>query len=267
MSYTDVAETKRRAEAGDPDAQLSLANTFASNFRPADAIEWYRKAAAQGSIEAAYRMGTILLSGAVGIPAEKSVKPNNVTGIELIFMTATNRYKAAYYDMYRAHRDGIGVSKDIVQAYAWLQLDVDSASGFLTAASHQAELNRMALDLDVATSQAGKQFAALYKAGHWPTLTVVPPPAAAPSPAPVPAAKYALSTPLPPKPDPGLKVNGITYGKVPVVIINGKSLAEGDTVTIPLKPKALAVKCLKIETNSVLVSVEGEELPRRLSRH
>ena len=33
MGYTDVAETKRKAEAGDPAAQLSLGNTFASNLR------------------------------------------------------------------------------------------------------------------------------------------------------------------------------------------------------------------------------------------
>lgn len=43
MNFTDVAETKRRAEAGDVAAQLSLTNTFASNFRPTDALVWYRK--------------------------------------------------------------------------------------------------------------------------------------------------------------------------------------------------------------------------------
>lgn len=66
--------------------------------------------------------------------------------------------------------------------------------------------------------------------------------------------------------DPGFKLNGITYGKVAVAIINGKSLAEGDTAMIPLKPTPLAVKCLKIETNTVLISVQGEETPRRLLR-
>src|SRR5690349_20936725 len=93
MNYTDVAETKRKAEEGDPGAQLSLANTLASQHRPSDAIPWYRKAAAQGSIEAVYRAGSILLTGAVGIPPEKAVKADPATGIQLIFCAATNHYR------------------------------------------------------------------------------------------------------------------------------------------------------------------------------
>jgi hypothetical protein len=46
MSYTDVAETKRKAEAGDKAAQLSLGDTFASQNRPSDALEWKRPLAA-----------------------------------------------------------------------------------------------------------------------------------------------------------------------------------------------------------------------------
>jgi hypothetical protein len=266
--YTDVAETKRKAEAGDPAAQLSLADTLAGQNRPADALPWYHKAAAQGSIVAVYRVGKILLSGAYGIPSEKSVKADPATGIQLIFIAATNRYTAAYHDMHTAYRDGIGVAKDIVQAYAWLQLDADTSGGFLTASMRQAELNRLALDLDTSASQAGKRLAALYKAGRWPALTVLPP-----APVPAAASKLVPSTPAAilttpsPRPDPGLKLNGLVFGTTRIASINNKTLAEGETVTIPLRPKPVTLKCIKIETNSVVVILEGEETPRRLFRN
>jgi hypothetical protein len=268
MGFTDVAETKRKAEAGDLSAQLSLANTLAGNLRPADALEWYKKAAAQGSIEAVYRIGGILLSGAAGVPMEKAVKADPRTGVKCIFCAATNRYTAAYYDMHRIYRDGIGVAKDLVQAYAWLQLDVNSTVGFVSATARQAELNRLALDVDVATSQEGKRLAALYKAGQWPELKLLPPtPApvpkvATPTPKMVPA---VASTPAP-KPDPGLKLNGIAFGNTPLAIINGKGVAEGETVTLPLKPKPVTLKCVKIETNAVVVMLEGEDTVRRIPK-
>jgi len=63
MGFTDVAETKRKAEAGGAAAQLSLANTFAGQLRPADAVPWYQKAASQGSLEAVHKLGNILLTG------------------------------------------------------------------------------------------------------------------------------------------------------------------------------------------------------------
>jgi hypothetical protein len=270
MGYTDMAETKRRAEGGDARAQVALANTLAGQFRPADALTWYQKAAQQGSIEAIYRVGTTLLRGARGIPAEKTVKADPVTGIELIFCAATNRYKPAYHDMFTAYRDGIGVAKDGVQAYAWLQFDVDATAGPLTSSVKRAELNRLALDMDVATSQAGKRLAAQFKAGHWPKLVVVPPApavavAAAPA-APKPVAPPAPATKTAPavRPDPGLKLTGLLFGSNPVAVISGKAVAEGETVTVGLKPKPVTFKCIKIESNSVVVVVEGEDEPRRV---
>ncbi len=44
-----------KAEAGDAQAQVSLAGSLASNFRCADALQWYRNAANLGNADAAYR--------------------------------------------------------------------------------------------------------------------------------------------------------------------------------------------------------------------
>ena len=49
-----------------------------------------------------------------------------------------------------------------------------------------------------------------------------------------------------------------------VAVVNGKTLSEGESATISVKPGTLKIKCLKIETDSVLITVEGEEAPRLL---
>jgi len=62
-----------------------------------------------------------------------------------------------------------------------------------------------------------------------------------------------------------LKLAGITAGtKSNLAVINGKTLAEGESVTIQLKPESVTIKCLKIEKDSVLIAVESEDQPRWL---
>ena len=257
---TDVAETKRKAEAGDSAAQFTLADIFAGQSRPADALVWYRKAGEQGRIDAIHRIGQILLFGAAGLPSDKSVRADAATGIRFVFWAATNRYIAAYYDMHRAYRDGLGVHKDRVQAFAWLQLDVASKFSPITASMHQSELNKLALDLDLPAIETGKRFAAQYNAGQWPKLN----PVAQQSSNAVRPGHGNSGTSVS---EPVLKLNGLLLGTNPMAIINGKTVEEGSIATIPLKARSVTLKCIKIETNSVLIHLEGEERPRRLYRN
>jgi hypothetical protein len=53
-------------------------------------------------------------------------------------------------------------------------------------------------------------------------------------------------------------------GKVPLAVINGKTLSEGESAAISVKPGTLRINCLKIEKESVLTTVEGEDAPRLL---
>ena len=263
--YEDMAEIKRKAEAGDARAQHKLANSLASEFHSAEALQWYGKAARQGDLECFYSTGRMLFYGAVGIPKEQAVPANPAEGIRIIFRAATNGYHAASHDMYRAYNEGRGVAKDTVQAYAWLQLHVDTDRTSFLPSVPRIELNRLALEVDVATSQEGKRLATLYRSGKWPELVVQAPPA--PKPAPVASTPKAPAKPVPsapPKPAPFLKLNSIAMGQNPVVMINGKMLGVGETATIPAKPEARIIKCLTIEKDSALVSIEGETEPRRL---
>jgi type II secretory pathway component PulC len=125
---------------------------------------------------------------------------------------------------------------------------VNETPGFVLGSAHQAELNRLALDVDVATSQEGKRLAALYKAGQWPVLVIKP---KAVESAPVASTK--------PKAEANLVLTGIVSGRAPIAVVNGKTLAVGQTIAISIKPETYSVKCLKIDKDYVLVSVDGQE--------
>ena len=53
-------------------------------------------------------------------------------------------------------------------------------------------------------------------------------------------------------------------GRIPLAVINGKTLSEGESAAVSVKPGTLTIKCLKIEKDSVLIIVEGEDAPRLL---
>ena len=59
----NVAITKERAERGEAGSQVELADNLAANQLVAQAVEWYRKAAEQGNVEAKFRLGDILIEG------------------------------------------------------------------------------------------------------------------------------------------------------------------------------------------------------------
>jgi hypothetical protein len=235
----DVAAIKQKAEAGDSNAQLTFADTLAHNFRTAEALQWYRKSAQQGNVQAVYKVGNLLLFGASGIPNDQIVKPIPPEGIRWTFQAATNLHAYAFWNMSKALQRGLGVSTNVTEAYAWLQLFADTGPGSIVG---RVELNGIALKLDTATIQQGQKLAAQFKAGNWqrPVTRTIPEGASL------------------------LKLNGISGGKIPLAIINGKTFAAGESGTISLKPVPLAVKCLKIDKDTVTIAVDGEAAPRVL---
>jgi len=237
MGFGDVAALKRRAEAGDAAAQVALGEALASNFHSSEALSWYRKAAAQGNIAGEYHLGHMLLSGGPGIPQIFSVKPNPAEGVRWTFIAATNGYPQACYDMATVLREGYGVRKSLVEAYAWLKLYAGTVPGSIVGRVH---MNELALNMDTEALGRAEALAAEFKAGNW-----HPP--------------VARATP---EGDPRLKLGGITFGgKRSLALINGKTLAEGESASLSVKPGTLTIKCLKIEKESVLISVEGEDSP------
>jgi hypothetical protein len=210
---------------------------LASSLKATEALEWYRKAAAQGSVEGKYNVGHMLLFGAPGLPANMSVQPKPAEGIRWTFMAATNSNANAWLDMSKALRQGIGTSTNLTQAYAWLSLYAKSSSGLVLG---QVYLNELALQMDTRTLQQAQNLAEQFRAGKWQPPSI-------------------------PETDPRLKLGGISFGSgTSLAMINGKTLAEGESATVTFKTGTLNIKCLKIQKDSVLIAVEGEDNPRLL---
>ena len=240
LKYSDLATIKQRAEAGDAVAQAKLGQTLAESYRPIEALDWYRKAAAQGNVEAEYQLGKMLLFGSPGQPAQLSVKQKAPEGLRFTFMAATNLHPYACWNMAKAMRQGLGTSTNLVEAYAWLTLFSQTSAGSFSA---QFEMNDLALQLDTDSLRQARNLATLFRAGQWaaPVLRAVP------------------------EGDPRLKLNGITFGtKHPLAVINGKTFSPGESAQISVKPGWVTIECLKVEKDSVLISIEGEDGPRLL---
>lgn len=240
MGMGDVAVIKQKAEAGDAAAQVALGGALASKFHASEALDWYRKAAVQGNVEGEYHVGEMLLFGAFGIPQTLGVRPNYPEGIRWTFMAATNFHANACLNMAKALRQGLGVSTNLVAAYAWLSLFATTPPGTF---SGRYQMNELALQLETSAIQQAQNLAAQFKAGNWQVPVIQSTPEGASR----------------------LKLGGITFGgRTPLTVINGKTLSEGESATVSLKPGTLTIKCLKIEKDSVLISVEGEGTPRIL---
>lgn len=237
LGYGDMAAIKQKAQAGDAAAQFALANGLASNSQSREALEWYRKAAEQGHVEATFKVGECLLFGAWGI-GDQGVRANPTEGIRWTFRAATNHHAKACRNMARALREGIGVNSDPIEAYAWQQLSAEFGGPI-----SRFELNQSALKMDLPSIQTAQGIANQLKAGGWrlPSVRIFP------------------------ENDTRLKLNGITIGpKSSLAIINGKTLGEGESATIQLKDVTFKLTCLKIEKDSVQVAIEGEDAPRQL---
>lgn len=281
-----VAEIRRRAETGDPQAQLSLGKGFEVQKRSADALHWYARAAARGNMEGAHNAGKLLLLGAPGNPPDQQVIAMPEQGLQWVLWAATNRYVPAYETMHRAYLEGLGTPKDPVRACAWLELHLNTTSEPKEAGAQK--LNRLATELGEASYEEAKRLAASYAAGQWtgsaPTnrpaqpVAVQPKPATPPGPPPAttqaqpnpsvpvaaPAAQPERPAAVAPRPDLGLKLNGILSGSKAVAVINGKGVSEGESATFTTPQGTFTIKCLKVDREGVQLRVEGEDSPRLL---
>ena len=234
----NLAITKERAERGEVNAQVELADNLAANQLVAQAVEWYRKAAERGNVEAKFRLGEILLNG-VSTPSdpEQRVAPNPAEGVRWTYEAATNFHSGACHNMSYILENGVGLGTNLVESYAWLELYARS-----NAASAHVDMDRLALRMDLQEIRESHTLADQFLRRHWPRHV---------------ARKFAEA-------DLALKLNGITVGPVSLAIINGQTLEEGDSFTVPARDGTARINCVKITPESVQIAVEGEGEPRVL---
>jgi TPR repeat protein len=234
----DLAITKERAERGDAKAQVELADNLAANLLAAQAVEWYRKAAEQGNVEAKYRLGEILINGSGIRPSpDQRVAPNPTEGVRWTFEAATNFHAGACRNMSYVLEYGVGLDRNLVESYAWLEVFARS-----NLSDAHAAMDRLALRMDLAEIRESHALAGRFFSREWPHHVT---------------RKFSEA-------DLALKLNGFTIGPVSLAIINGQTLEKGDSVVMPVKDGTARVTCVSISEDSVLVAVEGEEEPRVL---
>ena len=163
VAFDDASILKQKAESGDCQAQVALGDLQSSNFHPAEAIQWYRKSANQGNIDAAYKLGSQLFretyDSSTGV-----IKPNPAEAIRWTLCAATNHHSGACLELARAFKRGQGITTNLVEAYSWAQLALNLKNNSLMA---RVELNQIALRLDSAGIQKAQSLAAEFMAGDW----------------------------------------------------------------------------------------------------
>lgn len=115
----DFEDTKKKAEAGDANAQDALGDMYRKGKLVqrdyGKALEWYKVAAEQGNPNAQYAMGA-MYSGGMGVSKDK------VRAVEWWKKAAANPFASdAHYALGWAYETGEGVPKDIVKAVEWYQ--------------------------------------------------------------------------------------------------------------------------------------------------
>lgn len=235
----EVPTLKRKAEAGDREAQVALGQALANRSRPADALDWYRKAAAQGSSTAAWLAGELLLFGKPANEDAQRVVAKPEEGLALTYFAATNRNAEAWHNMSIALQRGLNGKTNNVEAYAWLRLYAE-----MNPAPRKRELDTLALMLTVQELDHANAIAQNARSGKWPAYQVYH--------------EY--------KTDPRLKLSGLAVGgRVPMAIINRRTLAVGETASIVINGETLNITCVEINQNSVLVTIDSAAEPVQLT--
>ncbi|WP_155524516.1 peptidoglycan-binding protein [Oleisolibacter albus] len=113
-----------RARAGDVDAQVELAEYFASGTPPtaADvrkAVYWYEQAATQGDADAGWALAA-LYRGDLGVPADLD------KAVGWYRRAAELGHAEAMYDLGLLYSDGTGVDRDLEQAASWFEQAADA---------------------------------------------------------------------------------------------------------------------------------------------
>lgn len=115
-------ETLAKARDGDAIAQYEAAEAYAKGLGVGkdlkQAMDWYRQAAEQGSVEAQMALGGLLVGG-------KGVPRNSAEAAKWFVMAAEKGNAAAQVQVARMHLAGAGLAKDQVEAYKWARLAAD----------------------------------------------------------------------------------------------------------------------------------------------
>jgi hypothetical protein len=117
ISPTTSQELRKRAEAGDPQAQFELGRACeegtGASQDDALAMEWFRKAAEHGSAQAQNSLGVMYAQG-------RGVQRDKEEAVRWYRKAAKQGLSEAMYNVAIAYYNGEGVGGDMNHAYTWM---------------------------------------------------------------------------------------------------------------------------------------------------
>ena len=245
LSDCGLAYIEAAAKAGKPAAQDELAWRYVLNGDNAQAELLYGKAAQLGYVPAQGKFGEMLLlhaRSAVGL--KYGVKEAIVShAIKWLTLGANQGDKLAQADLAGLYLNGQFVKQDLIEAYKWADLAARGtplAPGSVNGRSIRDAAYRKMSTVQIA--EANRRVAAFVP--H------------------VPAGSELLN----PSWMADIKLSGVGGPKNrPLAIINNDIFAVGDSNVLNVAGKAVTVQCLQIQDESVVVQIEGLDMPRELT--
>jgi hypothetical protein len=244
LSGSDLIAVKAAAEAGNPAAQDKVAGEFIRHGNFLQAELWYRKAAAQGRVNAQVKLGEMLLAHA-GLTA--GTKPEVIAAIGLeaikwITLAANQSNTLAQAELAGAYLNGRFVKPDLLEAYKWGEIAAKAPPtepGSVAGRSvRDAAVLKMSYD-QIALAQ--ERVTTFYS--HVPFTHQPPEPA------------WVAQ----------IKLTGVSGpANARLAIINNQTFAMGDTGILRLAGKSVQVHCLEVRDKSALVRITGLVFPKQL---
>jgi TPR repeat protein len=125
LSKAELQHLKTRAESGDIEAQLRLAEAYedGNGVQQSDelAVAWYHRAAEHGNAAAQNNLGLMYSTG-------RGVEKNKEEAVRWYRKAARQLYSNAMFNLGTAYYNGDGVSIDDASAYAWFLLAQQAGS-------------------------------------------------------------------------------------------------------------------------------------------
>jgi hypothetical protein len=239
----NLEQIKIAADAGDPVAQDKLAERMDS----AQAEILYRKAAEQGYAHAQGRLGERLF---LRCRLTIGVKPETWAAIadeavKWATLAANQGDKQGEATLAQIFLEGKLARQDLIEAYKWGDLSAKNPAPefivFTGASTRDAAILKMNAEQ---IAEAHRRVAAFVP--HQPRKSDLPEPAWVQQ----------------------IKLGGISGAPDHrFAIINNKTFAKNDQVTLKIGAKEVTVRCLEIHASSVVVAIDGLEGPRELKIH
>jgi TPR repeat protein len=119
-------KTKKRAEAGDIEAQSRLGHLYAYaegvSVDFVESVKWFRKAAEQGHVDAQFRLACHYREG-------RGVPKNDAEAAKWFRNAAEQGEWKAQAALGKMYFEGKGVPRDYVEAYAWFNVQAVQGGG------------------------------------------------------------------------------------------------------------------------------------------